>query len=289
MFRGSIVALVTPWKDDRIDEDSLKKLIEFQLEGGTDAIIPCGTTGESPAFSHEEQHRMIAATVEMVAGRVPVIAGAGSNNTKEAVSLAKAAEREGASAILSVTPYYNKPTQEGLYQHYSAIGTATSLPIILYNVPGRTGCHLEPATAARIAEGTQVGCVKEASGKLEVVQDLIERGLTVMSGDDALTFPMMCLGGSGVISVVANFHPRLMKDLCLAVDACDLPRARELQRAVVELADVAFCETNPIPAKTACAELGLCGEDLRLPLVPMTSAGRERLRAALRKHALLEA
>ena len=289
MFRGSIVALVTPWKDNQVDFDALARLVDFHLAHGTDAILPCGTTGESPAFTHEEQHRMIAATVELVAGRVPVIAGAGSNNTAEAVSLAKAAEREGAQGILSVTPYYNKPTQEGLYRHYCAIGEATSLPVILYNVPGRTGCNLLPETAERIAASSQVAAVKEASGDLDQAHELLQRGLAVLSGEDGLTFPLLCLGASGVISVVANFAPRLMKDLCDAVLGGDLLRGRELHTAVHALAEVAFCETNPIPAKTACAELGLCSDEFRLPLVPMTAAGRTRLLEAMRAHALLEA
>ncbi|MDA3959540.1 MAG: 4-hydroxy-tetrahydrodipicolinate synthase [Planctomycetota bacterium] len=289
MFRGSIVALVTPWKGDRVDEAAVKKLVEWHIEQGTDVIIPCGTTGESPAFSHEEQHAMIACTVQAAAGRVPVVAGAGSNNTREAVSLAKAAEQHGAQGILSVTPYYNKPTPEGLFQHYKAIGEACGLPVILYNVPGRTGCNMLADTCARIAESINVAAVKEASGDLDQVQRLLDLGLEVLSGDDALTLPMMCLGGTGVISVVANFAPRLMKDLVEAVRACDLATARVLHAKVWELAQVAFCETNPIPAKTACAALGFCTEEFRLPLVPMTEVNKARLLGAMKRHQLLGA
>jgi len=289
MFRGSIVAMVTPWKDDRVDDGSLKRLIEFHIEQGTDAILPCGTTGESPAFTHEEQHAMIARTVELVDGRVPVIAGAGSNNTKEALGLADAAQQHGAQAVLSVTPYYNKPTQDGLYEHYKAIGEQCGLPIILYNVPGRTGCNLQPETAARIAEVVNVGAVKDASGDLDACHRLIDLGLTVLSGEDGLAFAQMCLGASGVISVVANFAPRLVKDMCDAVLGGDLLRGRELDHAVWELAQVAFCETNPIPAKTACAALGLCGDEFRLPLVAMSQEGRARLLGTLRRHQLVEA
>lgn len=287
MFRGSIVALVTPWRDDRVDDAAVDRLVEWHVAHGTDAILPCGTTGESPAFTHAEQHAMIERVVRLADGRIPVIAGAGSNNTHEAMSLAKAAEKRGADGILSVTPYYNKPTQEGLYQHYSRIGEACALPIVLYNVPGRTGCNLLPETCARIAETTRVAAVKEASGSLDQVQRLLDLGLTVLSGDDNLTFPMMALGAAGVISVVANFAPRLMRDLVAAVDAADLPRARALHAQVWELAQVAFCETNPIPAKTACAALGLCEATFRLPLVPMTEVNKARLLGAMKRHHLL--
>ncbi|MHC5068025.1 MAG: 4-hydroxy-tetrahydrodipicolinate synthase [Planctomycetota bacterium] len=287
MLHGSIVALVTPWNNDRIDTAALRRMIEFQIENGTSAILPCGTTGESPAFSHDEQHQMIAATVEIVAGRVPVLAGAGSNSTREAVSLAVAAERLGADAVLSVTPYYNKPSQDGLVAHYGAIMDECKLPIVLYNVPGRTGCNLLPETAALIAQRGNVDSVKDATGDLNQTQDYLDAGLRVLSGDDAMTLPMMCMGGDGVISVVANFAPRLMADLCAAVAAADLPRARELQRSVVALAKVAFCETNPLPAKTACAELGLCLPEFRLPLTQMSEAGKTRLIAALKEHGVL--
>lgn len=288
MFTGSIVALVTPFTaDDRVDQAALKRLIDWHIASGTSAIVPCGTTGESATFTHEEQGDTIAQVVQLVAGRIPVIAGAGSNSTKEAVSLARAAERAGAQGVLSVTPYYNKPTQPGLIAHYKAVGEATALPIVLYNVPGRTGCNLLPETAARIAELVKIDSVKEASGNLGQVQDLLDLGLGVLSGEDVLTFPMMCMGAVGTISVVANFAPRLVADLCQAVADSDLVRARELQRSVAELTELAFCEPNPIPAKTAVAALGFCRPDLRLPLVPMTAGNRDRMLEALGRHGLL--
>jgi len=289
MFAGSIVALVTPFIDDQVDEAALGRMIEFHVAGGTAAIVPCGTTGESATFSHAEQYDTIKRVVELIDGRLPVIAGAGSNSTKEAVQLAQAAERAGANGFLSVTPYYNKPTQDGLVAHYTAIGEAVDLPMVLYNVPGRTGCNLLPETAARIAERVRVDSVKEASGSLTQAQQLIDLGIRVLSGEDALNFPLYCLGAVGAISVVANFAPRLGADLYEAVQRQDLSRARELHSSFFELADLAFCETNPIPAKTACAALGLCRDELRLPLVPMTAANKERLLAGLTKHGLLAA
>jgi len=289
MFTGSIVALVTPWQDDRLDESALARLIEYQIAGGTDAIIPCGTTGESPAFTHQEQHAMIGKTVELVAGRVPVIAGAGSNNTREAVSLAQAAERLGADGVLSVTPYYNKPTQEGLFRHYQAIHEACGLPLIPYIVPGRTGCRMLPDTCARVAELGNIAAFKDAVEDLDYTQELVNHGLNVLSGADALTFPMMCLGATGTISVVANFAPRLVKDMCDAANRNDLVQTRELHRAVWELTQLAFCETNPIPAKTACAALGRCNEEFRLPLVPMSPDKKALLLAGLKRHQLVEA
>ena len=231
---------------------------------------------------------MIALTVEAAAGRVPVLAGAGSNSTREAVSLAQAAEREGADAILTITPYYNKPTQEGIFQHFAAVRQATDLPMVLYNVPSRTGVNLSPETAVRCHRelGGILG-VKEATGDLSQAQELIEHGVGVFSGEDGLTFPMLCQGALGVISVVANFAPRLMADLCSAVATADLEQARSLQSAVHELTKIAFCETNPIPAKTAMAALGFGEERFRLPLVTMTAPGKERLLTALQRYELL--
>lgn len=287
-YTGSIVALVTPLRDGAVDDEALSKLVEWHIAEGTSALLPCGTTGESATFTHDGQQAMIARVVELVAGRIPVIAGAGSNATHEAVGLAKAAKEAGAEAILSVTPYYNKPSQEGLYQHYCQIGAATDLPVILYNVPGRTGCNLLPDTAARIAEQVNVAAVKDAAGDVGITQALLERGLTVLSGDDPLAFPMMALGASGVISVVANFAPRLMADICAAVLAGHLAEARALQPRVCALARLAFMETNPLPAKTAIEALGFGSAEFRLPLTPMSDAGRETLLAGLREHGVLE-
>ncbi|NRA40386.1 MAG: 4-hydroxy-tetrahydrodipicolinate synthase [Planctomycetes bacterium] len=287
MFSGSIPALITPWKNGSIDEDALKGLIDWHVESGTSALLPCGTTGESPSFTHEEQHHMIKRCVEIADGRLPVIAGAGSNNTKEAVSLAEAAERMGANAILTITPYYNKPPQEGIFQHFKAVREACTLPMILYNVPSRTGINLLPETAARVAALGNVDSVKEASGDLGQAQDLLDLGVRVLSGEDGLVLPLMSLGASGVISVVANFAPRIMADLCAAVSAQDLSTAQKLHSVIHDLAKVAFMETNPLPAKAALAAMGKCNEDLRLPLVPMTDAGKVTLLACLKKHGIL--
>jgi len=289
MFSGSIVAIVTPFTNGTVDFPALKKLIDWHIAEGTQGIVPCGTTGESATFTHEEQHAVIAEVVQHVRGRIPVIAGAGSNSTSEAVSLAKSAERCGADGILTVTPYYNKPTPEGQFQHYKAQREATKLPMVLYNVPSRTGCNLLPETAARVAELGGVDSVKEASGSLEQGHELLIRGVRVLSGDDGMTWPLMALGGSGVISVVANFAPRIMRQVCDAGAAGNVAEARRLHAIVMDLAKYAFSETNPIPAKTAVAAMGFCTSEFRLPLVPMTAAKKEALLAGLKKHGLLKA
>ena len=286
-FAGSIVAIVTPFNKGEVDFAALGKLVEWHIAQGTQAIVPCGTTGESATFAHDEQHRVIGHVVQTVAGRVPVIAGAGSNSTREAVSLAQAAEKLGADGILTITPYYNKPNQEGLFQHFKAVREATKLPLVLYNVPGRTGINMLPETSARVAALGNIDSIKDAAANLDQTQEQLERGVRVLSGDDAMTFPMMMLGASGVISVVANFAPKLMRQLCDACAAGNLPDARRLHRIVVDLAKHAFADTNPIPAKTAVAALGFCHEDFRLPLVPAQPAKREALIAAMKKHGLL--
>lgn len=286
-FHGSIVAIVTPFANDQVDYVALKKLVEWHIAQGTQGIVPCGTTGESATFSHDEQHKVIGEVVQYVAGRVPVIAGAGSNSTREAVSLAQAAEKLGADGILTITPYYNKPNQEGLYQHFAAVRQATRLPLVLYNVPGRTGVNMLPETSARVAALGGVDSIKDAAANLDQTQAQLEAGVRVLSGDDAMTFPMMMLGASGVISVVANFAPRIMRQLTDACAAGNLAEARRLHRIVVDLAKHAFSDTNPIPAKAAVAALGHIREEYRLPLVPMQPAKREALLAALGKHGLI--
>ncbi|MBA3845501.1 MAG: 4-hydroxy-tetrahydrodipicolinate synthase [Planctomycetes bacterium] len=285
-FSGSIVAIVTPFTDDKVDFTSLKKLLDWHIAEGTQGIVPCGTTGESSTFTHEEQHQVIAEVVQHVRGRAFVIAGAGSNNTKEAVSLAKAAERLGADGILTITPYYNKPTPEGLFQHFKAVRENTRLPMVLYNVPGRTGVNMLADTVARVAELGNVDSVKEASGSCDQVHELIARGVRVLSGDDGMTLPFMALGAVGVISVVANFAPRLMRSLTDAMAKGDLAAARKAHATVIELAKHAFSETNPIPAKTAVAALGFCRDEFRLPLVKMTPAKKDALLAALKQYGL---
>ena len=287
-FAGSIVAIVTPFADGKVDFAALKRLVEWHIAEGTQAIVPCGTTGESATFEHDEQHRVIGEVVQAVRGRVPVIAGAGSNSTREAVSLAQAAEKLGADGILTITPYYNKPTQEGMFQHFKAVREATRLPLVLYNVPGRTGINLQAETSARVAALGNVDSIKDAAANLDQTQDQLERGVRVLSGDDAMTFPMMMLGASGVISVVANFAPRIMRQLTDACAAGNIPEARRVHRIVVDLAKHAFAETNPIPAKTAVAALGLCREEFRLPIVPATPDKKAALLACMRKHGLLK-
>ncbi len=286
-FSGAIVAIITPFAGERVDFPALKRLCDWHINEGTQAIVPCGTTGESSTFSHEEQHQVISEVVQAVAGRVPVIAGAGSNSTREAVSLAQAAERAKADGILTITPYYNKPTPEGLFQHFKAVREATSLPMVLYNVPGRTGVNMLPETTERVWGLGGIDSIKEASGSPEQITELLGRGVRVLSGDDAMTLPYMALGASGVISVVANFAPRLMRQLCDACARADLVEARRLNHIVYELVKVAFSETNPIPAKAAVHALGMCREEYRLPLVAMTPAKRAILIATLTRHGLL--
>lgn len=288
-FAGAIVAIVTPFDGDAVDVPALKRHIDWLIAEGVQGIVPCGTTGESATFTHEEQHRVIGEVVQHVAGRVPVIAGAGSNATKEAVSLAQAAERLGADGILTITPYYNKPNQEGMYQHFRAVRESCRLPMVLYNVPSRTGVNLLPETAARVAELGGVDAIKDAAANLDQTWEQLRLGLGVLSGDDALTFPMMALGARGVISVVANFAPRLVRSLCDAVAAGDLAAARRAHAAVAELTKHAFCDTNPIPAKCAVAALGFCREAYRLPLVPLAEPKRQALLACLRRHGILRA
>jgi len=289
MFSGSLVALVTPFRNDAVDVAALKRLVDWHIAEGTQGLVPCGTTGESATFTHDEQHRVIAEVVQQVAGRIPVVAGAGSNSTKEAVSLTRAAERAGANGILSITPYYNKPTPEGLFQHYQAVRQATRLPIVLYNVPSRTGTNMLADTVARVAALGGIDSVKEASGSCDQAHEILIRGVRVLSGEDALVWPLMALGGSGVISVVANFAPRLMRALCDAAAAGQVPEARRLHAIIFDLAKVAFSETNPIPAKAAVAALGLCSEEYRLPLVAMTPAKRDVLMQTMQRHGLLGA
>jgi len=286
-FTGSIVAVVTPFIDDRVDFRALRKLVDWHIAEGTQAIIPCGTTGESATFQHEEQHQVIGEVVQAAAGRIPVIAGAGSNSTREAVSLAVAAERLGADGILTITPYYNKPTQDGIFHHFKAVREAMPLPMILYNVPGRTGINLKPETTARVQALGGLAAVKESTGDCDQVQDMIDRGIPVLCGDDHYTLPFMALGALGVVSVVANFAPKLMRKY---VDACakgDLPEARRLHSIVCELQKLTFSESNPIPAKAAVAALGLCREEYRLPLLPMTPGKKDLLLLGMRKHGIL--
>ncbi len=287
-FAGSIVAIVTPFAGDQVDFPALKKHIDWLIAEGTQGIVPCGTTGESATFDHGEQHKVIGEVVQHVRGRVPVIAGAGSNSTREAISLAQAAERLGADGILTITPYYNKPNQEGLYQHFAAQRASTKLPMVLYNVPGRTGTNMLPETAARVAALGGVDSIKDAAANLDQTWEQLRLGVGVLSGDDAMTFPMMAMGARGVISVVANFAPRAVRALCDACAAGDVVAARKHHGLVVELAKHAFADVNPIPAKSAVSALGFCAEAYRLPLVGPQAAKKEAMLACMRKHGLLK-
>jgi 4-hydroxy-tetrahydrodipicolinate synthase len=290
MFKGSIVAIVTPFKNGELDEEAYRELIEFQIEKGTSAIVPTGTTGESATLSMEEHARVIDVAVKAVNRRVPVIAGTGGNNTNEAIELTAHAKKVGADATLQVTPYYNKPTQEGLYQHFKAVAKAAPLPQVLYNVPGRTSVNLLPTTVARLAELPEVVAIKEASGNLvqmaEIV-NLVGDKIALLSGDDNLTLPVLALGGMGVISVVANIVPGDTTDMVSAWERGDFVRSKELFYRLLPLCQAMFYETNPIPVKTALALMGKIKGEFRLPLVPISPANEERLRKALNDYGLL--
>lgn len=289
MFRGSMVALITPFKHDAIDENALRQLIEAQIAGGTDALIPCGTTGECATLSHEEHDRVIAITVEQANGRVPVIAGTGSNSTKEAIRLTKHAKAVGATATLSVAPYYNKPTQEGLYRHYEAIAKSSDLPLILYNVPGRTAVNILPETVARLAKLDTIVGIKEASGNMQQVSDVIAlcpEDFAIISGDDLITKPMLAVGAVGVISVTANVVPKDMSAMIDAFFAKDHERAKALHYKLRPLHHAMFIETNPIPVKAALSLLGQCENELRLPLTAMSGATLEKLKTTMRAYGL---
>lgn len=284
MFEGTIVAIVTPFRNGKLDKKALKGLVEFQIQNGTKAIVPCGTTGEASTLSYEEHEAVIDIVIEAAKGRVPVIAGTGSNNTSEAIELTKYAKKAGADASLVVTPYYNKPTQEGLYRHYRTLAEAVDLPMVLYNVPGRTGVNLLPGTVARLAEVKNIVAVKEASGNLGQVCEIVRsvpKDFTVLSGDDGLFFPMLALGAKGVISVASNVAPRLMADLYEAWAAGDVAKARSIHYKLWPLFDVLFVETNPIPVKTAVALLGLAEEEFRLPLCTMGADNKKKLAKVL--------
>lgn len=283
--RGSLVAIVTPMSDDgALDLDALRRLVDWHIAEGTDGICIVGTTGESPTVSYDEHCLLIRTTVEQVAGRVPVIAGTGANSTAEAIELTECAKAAGAQAGLSVVPYYNRPTQEGIYQHYRKIAESVDLPLILYNVPGRTVADMSNDTTLRLADVPGIVGIKDATGSIERATDLIRRapaGFALYSGDDASALAFMLLGGHGVISVTANVAPALMHELCAAALAGDLARARALNERLFLLHTRLFVEANPIPVKWACAELGLIGPGLRLPLTPLSPQHHDTLRAAL--------
>lgn len=290
MFTGSLVAIVTPFRKGKVDERALADLIEWQIANGTNGIVPCGTTGESATLSHDEHNRVIELTVEVVRRRVPVVAGTGSNSTDEAIALTKHAKQAGADAALLITPYYNKPTQEGLYRHYRAVAEAVDLPLVLYNIPGRTGVNMLPATIARLTTLPTIVGVKEGSGSVQQASDLVlmcgDR-LTVLAGDDALTLPMMAVGGKGVITVTANIAPAEMAGLVKAFAEGKIEEARRIHFKLSPLFAALFFETNPIPVKEALSLMGKIDPELRLPLCPMANDTREKLIQALRDALLI--
>jgi 4-hydroxy-tetrahydrodipicolinate synthase len=291
MFKGSIVAIVTPFKEGKVDEETFRELIEFQIENGTNAIVPCGTTGESATLTMKEHDRVIDIAVEAVNKRIPVIAGTGGNSTSEAIELTKHAKKIGADGTLQVTPYYNKPTQEGLYQHFKAIAKAAPLPQVLYNVPGRTGVNMLPETVARLADLPEIVAVKEASGNLAQMAEIVKLAgdkITLLSGDDNVTLPVLSLGGKGVVSVVANIVPKETAELVSAWEDGNLERAKEIFYKLFNLCQAMFYETNPIPVKTSLALMGKIGDEMRLPLYRMAPANLEKLKKALKDYGLLK-
>lgn len=289
MFAGLTVALVTPFRDGGVDEPALRKLVDMHVEAGTDCVSPVGTTGESPTLSHDEHERVISIVCEQAAGRIKVMAGTGSNSTREAVRLTKFAQSAGADGALMVAPYYNKPTQEGFYQHYRAVSEAVDLPIILYNIPGRTAKNMEPETIARIAELPGVVAVKESTGSMDQASSIMALcDLTVLSGDDSLTLPLLALGGRGVVSVVGNIVPRDVKALLNAFESGDMAQARQWHYKLFRLCrDLLGLATNPIPIKAAMQILGRDTGEVRLPLMSLDESQRASLTNTLKDYQLL--
>lgn len=292
MFKGSMVAIVTPFKDGRVDEKKLQDLIDFQIRNGTSAIVPCGTTGESATLSFQEHDRVIEITIEQVKKRIPVIAGTGSNSTEEAIMLTKHAAKAGADASLQVSPYYNRPTQKGLYEHFKAIAESVDIPVILYNIASRTGVNIEPETIARLSRDCKnIVAVKEASGNLDQmsrIKLLCGEDFDLISGDDSLTLPVLAIGGTGVISVAANIVPKEVADLVAEFQKGNIRKAQEIHYKLLPLIKAIFIETNPIPVKTAMGLLKMCEPDLRLPMCQMLPENLEKLKKALKEYGLLK-
>lgn len=290
MFSGSLVAIVTPFKNGKLDERAFGDLIEWQIKNGTNGIVPCGTTGESATLTHEEHHRVVKLSVEVAKRRVPVIAGTGSNSTDEAISLTKHAKEAGADGALLITPYYNKPTQEGLYRHYKAVAEAVEIPQILYNIPGRTGVNMLPVTVARLAVMKNIVGIKEGSGSVQQASEIAQTcgdRLTVLAGDDALTLPMMAVGAKGVITVTANVMPKEMAQLVAFFKAGQIDEARQLHFKLSPLFAALFYETNPIPVKEALGMMGKIDPELRLPLCAMGTDNRNQLVRVMKEMQLI--
>lgn len=283
-FSGCYTALITPFRDGEIDEPALRALVERQLAGGVAGLVPCGTTGEAPALTGGEWDRVVSLVVETATGRVPVLAGTGSYSTAATIERTRRARSLGADGALVVTPYYNRPTQEGLYRHFAAIAEAVDLPLVLYNVPGRTGVNLLPETTLRLAQISGIAGIKEASGVLDQASQIVHEapaGFAVLSGDDSLTLPIMAVGGTGIISVVANIAPAAVSTLTSAFLAGDFTTARAMHLALFDLCRAMFVETNPVPVKAAAALLGFCTPEVRLPLAPLSETAQRRVASAL--------
>jgi 4-hydroxy-tetrahydrodipicolinate synthase len=290
MFEGVLTALVTPFRDGEIDESALRALVERQIEAGVDGLVPCGSTGESATLSHAEHRRVVEIVVHATRGRVPVVAGTGSNNTREAVELTLYAKEAGADGALLISPYYNKPTQEGLFLHYAEIARRTAFPLVLYNVPSRTSSNMLPTTVARLADLEQVVGIKEACGNLAQISEVIDRcpaDFSVLSGDDALTLPILAVGGKGVVCTTSNVAPSEMVSLVRSFRSGDLDAARRCHLRLLPLFDALFSETNPIPVKAALQLIGAIGPEIRLPLTPLTAPNRERLQVVLKELGLV--
>jgi 4-hydroxy-tetrahydrodipicolinate synthase len=291
-FVGSFVAMVTPFRNGKVDEAKLSELVEFHVANGTDGLIPCGTTGESPTLSHDEHRQVVEAVIAAARGRIRVVAGTGSYSTTQAIELTKHAERAGAAGALVVNPYYNKPTQEGLYRHYRAVAESVGIPILVYNIQSRTAVNVETETMARLARDVRnLAGVKEASGSLDQMSQVIAAcgpDFSVLSGDDNITLPLLAIGGSGVVSVIANIVPRETAEMVHAALDGDFKRARDLHYRLFPLARAAFLETNPIPIKEAMAMAGMLEPELRLPMCRMGDANREKLRAILKPYGLIK-
>jgi 4-hydroxy-tetrahydrodipicolinate synthase len=290
MFKGVFVAIVTPFKNGKIDEEALRGLIDFQTAGGVDGIVPCGTTGESATLNHEEHDQVIRIAVDACKGKASVLAGTGSNSTQEAIQLSRNAKNAGVDGLLQITPYYNKPNQEGLYHHFSSIADAVDLPIVLYNVPSRTSVNMVPETVVRLAKIEKIVGIKEASGSLQAISKIIDncgKDFTVLSGDDPLLWPILAIGGKGVISVTANILPAKVAALCKAAAIGDIAEARSLHYELMDINDSLFIDTNPIPVKAALHLMGKIENELRGPLIKLSKDTLERLKKAMACHGLL--
>ena len=290
MFSGSMVAIVTPFKNDKVDEKAFRRLIDFQIENKSSAIVPCGTTGESATLSFDEHQRVVDVAIEAARKRAPVIAGTGSNSTREAIKLTKHAQKAGADGALLIAPYYNRPTQEGLYQHFKAIAEDVDIPLILYNIPSRTGVNMLPETVARLAEIKNIVGIKEASGSLTQMSEVIAlcgKDFDLISGDDNLLLPILSIGGKGVISVVANIAPLEVANLIEEFEKGNIVKARKLHYELSPLVSAMFYETNPIPVKTALHMMGMITDEMRLPLCKMSEGNRKRLQSVMKKYGLI--